>query len=81
MTSNLPGPTFDLLMRTKIQDMIREQRFCEVSQTPLVVDDAYLVQIVTTGEEILVSSRGLKQLAIDPEDMVVISAATGMPVK
>lgn len=81
MTTNLPGPTADHLVKTQIFLMIKEQRYCEISQEPLVVEDAFLVRILSTDEELLVSKRGLSHLFIDPEDMEVISAETGLVIE
>jgi hypothetical protein len=80
VTTNLPGPTADHLTRTYILDRMKEQQYCEVSQAPLVMDDTFLVRVMGTDEELLVSGRGLRQLFIHPEDMEVISAETGLPI-
>ena len=78
--SNLPGPTADHLTRTYILERMKEQQYCEVSQAPLVIDDTFLVRVRGSDEEILVSGRGLRQLAVHPEDMEVLSAETGLPI-
>lgn len=79
--SNLPGPTSERLTKTRIADMMKEQQYCEVSQTPLVVEDTFLVRILGSDEELLVSGRGLRDLFVDPEDMEIISAETGEAVE
>ncbi len=80
MTTNIPGPTSGHLNRNYILERMKEQKYCEVCQAPLVVDDTFLVRILGTDEEILVSGIGLKQLFLHPEDMEVLSAETGLPV-
>jgi len=80
VSTNIPGPTSAHVNKVNILQMIKEQQYCEVTQMPLVVDDAFLVRVLGSDEEILVSGRGLRELFIDPEDMEVISAETGMVI-
>ena len=74
-------PTMPIVRRNYIVQLMLERQYCEVSQTPLVIEDTFLIHIFGSDEEFLVSGHGLRDLAIDPEDMEVISAETGMPVE
>lgn len=77
----IPESTQEHLNKAYILKQIKEKRYCEVSQTILVIEDTFLVTILATDEKLLVSGPGLTSLGMDPEDLEVLSAETGLPVE